>query len=63
MLNVAGYFDGLMRFLTHAIGEGFVRREYLSLLVFEDAPAALLDALAAWRPPALPRAWLDQSQT
>ena len=63
VLNVAGYFDGLLRLLTHAIAEGFVRRDDLGLLVLEDTPAALLDALHAWRPPALPRAWLDPSQT
>jgi uncharacterized protein (TIGR00730 family) len=63
ILNVAGYFDGLFRLLTHAIGEGFVRREYLGLLVLEDTPGTLLDAVRSWRPPALPRAWLDPSQT
>jgi hypothetical protein len=63
ILNVAGYFDGLLKLLTHAIGEGFVRREYLGLLVLEDTPAPLLDALKTWRPPALPRAWLGPSQT
>jgi uncharacterized protein (TIGR00730 family) len=63
ILNVAGYFDGLFKLFTHAIAEGFVRREYLGLLVLEDTPAALLDALRTWRPPALPRAWLDPSQT
>jgi hypothetical protein len=63
ILNVAGYFDGLLKLLTHAIAEGFVRREYLGLLVLEDAPAPLLDALKTWRPPALPRAWLGPSQT
>jgi ABC-type histidine transport system ATPase subunit len=35
----------------------------LGLLLFAEAPAALLDAVAAWRPPALARAWLTSSQT
>jgi uncharacterized protein (TIGR00730 family) len=63
VLNVAGYFEGLKRLLTHAVDEGFVRPEYLGLLLFAEAPAALLDAVAAWRPPALARAWLTPSQT
>jgi uncharacterized protein (TIGR00730 family) len=63
VLNVAGYFDGLKRFLAHAGDEGFVRPEYLGLLLFAEAPAALLDAVAAWRPPGLARAWLSPSQT
>ncbi len=63
VLNVAGYFDGLLRMLVHAMREGFVRREYLALLLFGDTPAALLDAVAAWQPPRGGGAWLDQSQT
>jgi uncharacterized protein (TIGR00730 family) len=63
VLNAAGYYDGLLRWLSHAIGEGFVKRENLGLLLFGDTPATLLDRLAAWRPPPGPRAWLDPSQT
>ncbi len=63
VLNVEGYWDGLRRLLAHAVGEGFVRPEYAALLLFGATPAALLDRLAAWRPPAIARAWLDPSQT
>jgi uncharacterized protein (TIGR00730 family) len=63
VLNVAGYYDGLLRWLSHAVGEGFVRRENLGLLLFADEPADLLDRLARWQPPPGPRAWLDPSQT
>jgi len=59
VLNVAGYFDGLRRMLGHAVAEGFVRREYLALLLFDEQPSSLLDALAAWRPPAITRAWVE----
>ena len=62
VLNVAGYYDGLLRWLSHAVSEGFVQRANLSLLLFADTPAELLDALTAWRPPPGPRAWLDPSQ-
>jgi len=63
VLNVEGYFDGLRRFLDHAVAEGFVRRDSVGLLRFADAPAALLDAMASWRPPDLPRVWLNVTQT
>ena len=63
LLNVAGYYDGLLRMLGHAVGEGFLRREYFGLLLFADTPGELLDRFAAWQPPVLPRAWLDPSQT
>lgn len=63
VLNAAGYYDGLLRWLSHAVSEGFLQRENLGLLLFGDTPADLLDALAAWRPPPGPRPWLDPSQT
>jgi len=63
VLNVEGYWDGLLRMLTHAVREGFMRRDYLALLLFADDPAELLDRLERWQPPAVPRAWLDPSQT
>lgn len=63
VLNVEGYWDGLRRLLAHAVEEGFVRPEYAALLLFGGTPAELLDRLAAWRPPALARAWLGPSQT
>ena len=61
-LNVAGYWDALIRLFAHAAREGFVRREYLDLMLFADAIPALLDRMAAWTPPAWPRAWLSLPQ-
>jgi uncharacterized protein (TIGR00730 family) len=63
VLNVAGYYDGLLRWLSHAVGEGFLDRANLALLLFADTPAELLDRMAGWRPPPGPRAWLAPSQT
>jgi uncharacterized protein (TIGR00730 family) len=62
VLNVEGYYDALLRLLTHAMREGFIRPEYFGLLLFGETPAELLDRFAAWQPPALARAWLAPSQ-
>ena len=62
LLNTAGYYDGLLAFLGHATAEGFIRPDYLDLLLFAATPADLLDRLTAWTPPALPRPWLSPSQ-
>ena len=63
LLNVEGYYEGLRRFIQHAVAEGFVRKEYASLLLFADTPATLLEAVTAWRPPDFARAWLNVTQT
>ena len=61
LLNVAGYFDGLLAFVDHAVAEGFVRPAHRDLLLVADTPAALLDALDGWQPPDVPR-WLDSDE-
>jgi uncharacterized protein (TIGR00730 family) len=63
VLNVAGYYDGLLKLLASAVREEFVKREYVGLLLFADTPADLLDLFEHWTPPATPTVWLDRSQT
>jgi uncharacterized protein (TIGR00730 family) len=63
LVDVEGYWTGLVGLLRHAVGEGFVRPEYASLLLVEPVPAALLDRFAAWRPPIAPPVWLDATET
>ena len=59
VLNVAGYWDGLLEFLDHAVNERFLRTEHLATLIVSVDAAALLDALAAHKPKALDK-WLDR---
>jgi uncharacterized protein (TIGR00730 family) len=50
LLDVNGYFDGLMTFLDHAVAEAFVSRANLELIVADADPGTLLDQLAAAEP-------------
>lgn len=63
VLNVAGYYDGLLKLLASAVREEFIKREYVALLLFADTPADLLDLFERWSPPVTPAVWLDRSQT
>ena len=63
LLNVEGYYNGLLGMIAHALAEGFVPREYHALSVSADTPARLLDLMEAWRPPDFPGRWLTISQT
>ena len=58
-LNVAGYYDKLAAFLDHTVDQAFVKPVHRQMLNFHDDPAALLDALAAYRPPATDK-WLER---
>ena len=62
LLNVAGYYDGLVSFLDHAAHEAFVREDQRRMLVVESDPAALLDRFARYAPPPLPK-WLEPGET
>lgn len=61
LLNTRGYFDPLLRFLEHAVTEGFIRSEHRQLLLVDEDPPRLIERLEAHPVPALP-ARLDQSR-
>lgn len=62
VLNVASYFDALLAFLDHAVGERFVRPEHRDLVVVAEEVADLLTRLDAVVPPATPK-WIDRAAT
>ena len=45
LLNVAGYYDGLVAFLDHAASSGFLRAEHRSLLTVRERSDELLGHL------------------
>jgi uncharacterized protein (TIGR00730 family) len=58
LLNVGGYYDGLLHLFDHAVEEGFVRPDMRRLVLVETEPGCLIDRLAAWEGPPAER-WLD----
>jgi len=53
LVNVDGYFDGLLAQFDRAVAEGLLRAPHRGLVVAAPDPDALLDAMAAWTPPPL----------
>lgn len=47
LLNVNGYFDGLIRFIDHAAAEGFLKRPHREALIVETDAARLLERVSA----------------
>ena len=62
LLNVLGYFDPLLLFVDHSIREGFVRREYRSMICVGTEPHALLDQLSAYQAPVVEK-WINREET
>ena len=46
LLNVTHYYDPLLKFIDHAVAEGFVRAQHRRFVIDADEPEALLDAMA-----------------
>ncbi|SDO76142.1 hypothetical protein SAMN04488595_10275 [Ralstonia sp. 25mfcol4.1] len=57
LLNVAGFYDGMLAFLNHAVGEGFLKQVHADMLHVSTSPQDLLGQLAA-----APRVRVDKWQ-
>jgi len=62
LLNVRGFFDGLLSFVDHSIDERFVRRENRSMVLVDNSPDPLLDQLERYVPPVIEK-WIDRVST
>jgi uncharacterized protein (TIGR00730 family) len=50
LLNVAGYYDGLIAFVAKMAEVGFLRAQHRDILIVAKGLDALLDRMAAYRP-------------
>jgi uncharacterized protein (TIGR00730 family) len=60
LLNTAGYFDPLLHMVERALLDGFLYDEHPALLLRAGEPAALLDALDSYQPPAGLDRWVNR---
>ena len=58
VVNVGGYFDALLAWLDHTVGERLVRPEHRRLLLEADDPERLLDLVLHHRPPKERPKWI-----
>ena len=63
LLNVSGFYDGLLALVQHAIEEGFVPPEHRALILEAAEPEALLDSIVGYEPPPPVRKWLTPDET
>jgi len=62
LLNVDGYYDGLVQWLGRAVGDGLLRADNRSLLLEATDPVTMLERLRAYEPSAA-KQWLDLEQS
>ncbi|MCV6546100.1 MAG: TIGR00730 family Rossman fold protein [Cohaesibacter sp.] len=51
LMNVAGYYDDLIKFLDKTAQEGFVRKAHRDMLIIGEEAGAILDQMEAYEPP------------
>jgi len=59
VLNVDGYYDGLLALFDHGVREGFIHPEHRALVVVDEHPGRLLTRLAKTPLPAVDK-WIDR---
>jgi uncharacterized protein (TIGR00730 family) len=62
LLNTAGYFDALIRFLDHGVAERFLDPRHRDILLVDTDVERLLDRLQTYEAPRLPK-WLLSDET
>lgn len=61
-LNVAGFFDGLIQYLDHAVDMELLKPEYRRLLLIETDAGRLLDAIQSYESPIVEK-WIEPDET
>ena len=62
LLNVRGFFDGLLSFIDHSIDERFVRGQNRSMVIVANSSGELLELFDRYVPPAVEK-WIDRAST
>lgn len=59
ILNIAGYYDGLLALCDNAVSEGFLRPAHRRLILEDSNPEFLLEKMEAFKPLPLEK-WIDK---
>lgn len=57
-LNTANFFAPLRSLFEHGVKEGFMKAEHSRMLLLEENPGTLLDALERWQAPVVTK-WIE----
>ncbi len=61
ILNVAGFYDGLLAFLDGVVGRGFLRQEHRGMVIVAREPDDLVGRLRSYVPPSGPK-WITAGE-
>lgn len=59
LLNIAGYYDGLLALCDNAVNEGFLRAIHRTLILDDSDAVSLLEKMNNFQPPPVAK-WIDK---
>jgi uncharacterized protein (TIGR00730 family) len=62
LLDVEGYYAGIVDFLAHAVEERFLPERHRAFLMVEREPRALLERLRGFEPGTVGPKWIDREE-
>ena len=62
LLDVAGYYGELLRFLDHVVAERFLHPDHRSMVLVETDPGHLIDRMRAYVSPVVAK-WIERKET
>ena len=62
LLNVEGYYDGLLKMFDHAVEEHFLKPAHRQMVISDNRPESLVERLLAYQPPSEEK-WRDLKQS
>jgi hypothetical protein len=63
LLDVAGYYGHLIRFLDHVVAERFLHPDHRAMVLVETDPGTLVDRMRSYAPPAAVVKWIDRAES
>ena len=61
LLNIEGFYNGLLAFLNHAMEEKFIRPEHRTIILSDKEPVELIEKLTQFEAPIVHK-WIDKDQ-
>jgi uncharacterized protein (TIGR00730 family) len=61
LLNIRGYYDGLLALFDHGVSEGFIPPPHRNAIVADADPRQLLECLAEYEP-VIATKWMNKSE-
>src|ERR1700730_15698184 len=60
-LNTQGFYNRLLDFLDHVVDEAFLKPVHRGMILVEEQPDALLDAVRRYQPPSATK-WIGRDE-